>query len=164
MSSEAPRERLPFEPGKNPKKQGKNSSPAPTIKAKEEPNYPTTSKSKNSERYQRQKSQGQNAIPEIVSQRMVSRMVILSGTPLMLALLTFVGSYFIITSELFTLPNQAVLFVSMGFFGLSVVGLSYGIFSASWEENNKGSLLGWQEFTTNFERMKEAWRSAKSKS
>ncbi|MGB3513172.1 MAG: PAM68 family protein [Microcoleaceae cyanobacterium] len=164
MSSEAPRERLPFEPAKNSKKQGKKSSAAPKTKAKEEQISQTRSKSNNRPRQQRQSSQGENSIPEIVSQRMVSRMVLLSGIPLLLALLTFIGSYFIITNELFKLPNQAVLFVSMGFFGLSVIGLSYGIFSASWDEDNRGSLLGWQEFTTNFQRMKEGSRSAKSKS
>ncbi len=91
-------------------------------------------------------------------------MVLLSGTPLLLALLTFVISYYIITNELFTLPNQAVLLVSMGFWGLSVIGLSYGIFSASWDEDKKGSLLGRQELKTNFQRMKEAWEEAKLKS
>ena len=137
MSSEAPRQRLPFEPAKNPKKQGKKSSPAPETKAKEEQISPTKRKSKNLDRQKRQSSQGKNAIPEIVSQRMVSRMVLLSGTPLLFALLTFVSSYFIITNELFTLSNQAVLLVSMGFFGLSVIGLSYGIFSAFSESSTK---------------------------
>ena len=46
----------------------------------------------------------------------------------------------------------------------SVIGLSYGIFSASWDENKTGSLLGWQELKTNFQRMREAWKEAKSKS
>lgn len=91
-------------------------------------------------------------------------MVLLSGTPLLLALLTFVLSYFIIINELFTLPNQVVLLVSIGFFALSVIGLSYGIFSASWDENKKGSLLGWQEVKTNFQRIREARKEAKSKS
>lgn len=163
MSSEAPRQRLPFEPGKNPKKPEKKSAAIAKTKTKDEKTSQTTSKSNNHYR-QQQRTKGENAIPEIVSQRMVSRMVLLSGIPLLLALLTFVGSYFIITNELFTLPNQAVLLVSMGFFGLSVIGLSYGIFSASWDEDKRGSLLGWQEFTTNFQRMKESSRSAKEKS
>lgn len=163
MSSEAPRQPLPFEPAKNRKKQGKKSSPPPTRKTADEPNSQTTGKSTGSVNQKRQRSRGENAIPDVVSRRMVSRMVLLSGVPLLLALSTFVGSYYIITNELFILPNQAVLLVSMGCFGLSVVGLSYGIFSASWDEDRKGSLVGWQEFTTNFQRMREAWRSAKSK-
>ncbi len=94
---------------------------------------------------------------------MISRMAILSGTPLLMALFTFVGSYFILVNEIFPLPNQAVVLVSMGWFGLSVLGLSYGILSASWEEDQPGSWLGWQEFNTNFRRMRQAWAAPKSK-
>ncbi|HAT13385.1 MAG TPA: DUF3464 domain-containing protein, partial [Microcoleaceae bacterium UBA11344] len=36
--------------------------------------------------------------------------------------------------------------------------------SASWDEEVSGSSLGWEEFNTNFGRMREAWRDAKSKS
>lgn len=164
MSSEVPRQPLPFEPAKNRKKQGKKSSTPPIRKTTDEPNSQTTGQSTGSVNQKRSRSSGgKNAIPDVVSRRMVSRMVLLSGVPLLLALSTFVGSYYIITNELFILPNQAVLLVSMGCFGLSVVGLSYGIFSASWDEDRKGSLVGWQEFTINFQRMREAWRSAKSK-
>jgi hypothetical protein len=70
-----------------------------------------------------------------------------------------VGSYFIVINEVFPLPNTAVLLVSMGCFGLSVVGLSYGVLSASWDENEAGSLVGWREFQVNFGRMVEAWRA-----
>jgi len=53
--------------------------------------------------------------------------------------------------------------VSMGFFGLGVLGLSYGVLSASWDEEIPGSKLGWREFTTNWGRMTSAWRSARQK-
>jgi len=43
-------------------------------------------------------------------------------------------------------PNVAVVLLSMGFFGLGVLGLSYGVLSASWDEEILGSKLGWQEF------------------
>jgi len=51
--------------------------------------------------------------------------------------------------------------VSMGFFGLGVLGLSYGVLSASWDENRVGTLLGWQDFTQNLGRTIAAWRSIK---
>jgi hypothetical protein len=56
-----------------------------------------------------------------------------------------------------------VVLVSMGFFGLGVLGLSYGVLSASWDEEIPGTKLGWQEFTTNLGRMTSAWRSAGQK-
>ncbi|MDT9338842.1 PAM68 family protein [Trichodesmium erythraeum 21-75] len=157
MSSESSRKPLPFEPAKSRKKQGKKLSSSPKTKVTEKQSTPDLSqKSK--------RVRAESSIPEIVSRRMISRMVLLSGTPLLLALLTFVFGYFIIINDLFTLPNQVILLVSISFFGLSVIGLSYGIFSASWDEDKKGSLLGLQELKTNFQRMKEAWKEAKSKS
>jgi hypothetical protein len=165
MSKEPPRQGIPFERPKNKKKPTKTkakkpSSPSGAIATGEEKTG--QKEEKKEEKKERQKlSQEDRAIPEAVSRRMVTRMVLLSGIPLLMALFTFVGSYFIITNEVFPLPNQAVLIVSLGFFGLSVIGVSYGIFSASWEEETTGSLLGWQEFTVNFGRTTEAWRSAK---
>lgn len=164
MSSESSRQPLPFEPAKNRKKQGKKSSPSPKTKTIEEQKSSNVNQPKNISNQKRQQLKEESSIPEIVSQRMVTRMVLLSGTPLILALLTFVISYFIITNDILILPNQAVLLVSMGFFGLSVIGLSYGLFSASWDEEKKGTLLGWQELKINFQRMKEARKEAKSKS
>ena len=160
MSKEPPRQGIPFERPKNKKKPTKTKAKKPSsqpvaVAAGEEKTGQETQVGK------QKLSKEDLAIPEAVSRRMVSRMVLLSGIPLLMALLTFVGSYFIITNEVFPLPNQAVLFVSLGFFGLSVLGVSYGIFSASWEEETTGSLLGWQEFTVNFGRTTEAWRSAK---
>lgn len=104
------------------------------------------------------------AIPEVVSSRMMRRMALLSGVPILLGVLTFVGSYFIVVNDLFDLPNTAVLLVSMGCFGLGVLGLSYGVISASWDEETSGSLLGWTEFTTNFQRLVGAWQEARQKS
>ncbi|MDJ0519316.1 MAG: PAM68 family protein [Trichodesmium sp. MO_231.B1] len=164
MSPESSRQPLPFEPAKSRKKQSKKSSSSPKVKATEEKNYSNVNQSKNISNQKSQKVRGENSIPEVVSRRMISRMVLLSGTPLLFSLLTFVFSYFIIINDIFTVPNQAVLLVSTGFFGLSVIGLSYGLFSASWDEDKKGSLLGWQELKINFQRMKEAWKEAKSKS
>jgi len=88
-------------------------------------------------------------------------MGLFSGTPTIFGILSLVGSYFVITKEWFPLPNVAVLLVSMGFFGLGVLGLSYGALSASWDEENEGSAIGITEFKTNLGRLTAAWRSAK---
>lgn len=156
MSKEESREGLPFEPKnrkKPAKKQAKKPVPSPVAIA---------SKDEKNDKKKRESPQ-QKAIPEEVSNRMIGRMVLFSGVPLLMALFTFIGSYFIITNEVFPLPNQAVVLVSAAFLGMSVIGLSYGIFSASWDEGDRGSVLGLQEFSTNFGRMREAWRSAKPK-
>ena len=53
---------------------------------------------------------------------------------------------------------------SLLFLGLGVVGLSYGLLSASWDERSEGSLLGFEQFPDNFGRMQEAWKGARKAS
>ena len=165
MSSERDRPddpRLPFEPGKKRKKNAKtqptpassNTSPkSKSVKAEAIPHVTP----------QKSKSAKAEAIPQVVSQRMGRRMAIFSGVPTTLGIATFFVSYWIVSQGIFKLPNVAVILVSMGFFGLGVIGLSYGVISASWDEETPGSKLGWQEFTTNCGRLISAWRSARQK-
>jgi hypothetical protein len=152
MSSEPTRERLPFEPAKTRKKTPKK--PAESIvtppEKPEKPSNPEPGK-------------GSTNIPEGVSRRMIARMGVFSGIPTGLGILTFVGSYFVVKNQVFPLATSAVVLVSMALFGIGVLGLSYGALSASWDEETPGSKLGWHEFNTNWTRMREAWRSAKSK-
>lgn len=56
------------------------------------------------------------------------------------------------------LPPFVALGVSFAFLALGVGGLSYGIFSASWDEERVGSLVGGAEFKTNIQRTFQAWR------
>ena len=102
-------------------------------------------------------------IPDVVSKRMVRRMALLCGIPTVLGIATFIVSYFLIKNVGLDLPNYAVVLVSMGFFGIGVLGLSYGVLSASWDEDTPGTLLGLPEFSTNLGRMTSAWRQAKQK-
>jgi hypothetical protein len=95
-------------------------------------------------------------IPEAVSRRMIRRAAVCCGGPTVLGMAIFVGAYFLATRG-FKLPNVVVLLSSLGCLGLGVLGLTYGILSASWEENS-GSWLGLQEFQINFERMKQGYR------
>lgn len=146
MSSESKeRERLPFEKGKTRKK-------TPNAKTSQSPVVPSRPN---------QRASSAN-MPQVVSQRMARRMAVFCGVPSTLGVATFFISYWIVSHHWMKLPNTAVLLVSMGFFGLGVLGLSYGVISASWDENVAGSLLGWQEFTTNFGRLRSAWRDRAS--
>lgn len=144
------RDRIPFEPTGNRKKSVKN-RPSAQPAARQETEVSPAGRKAN------------RAIPEDVSQRMFRRMLVFSGVPLSLAMLSIVASYFIISRHLFELPRTAVLVVSLGFFGMSVLGLSYGVLSASWDENRIGKPLGWKEFVTNWGRMSEARRTSRRK-
>jgi len=160
-SKEQTDQRLPFEPRTKRKK---------TAKAKPEPEPVASQPSKTAPKKDKPKksqpataSKESMAVPEVVSKRMVRRMALLCGVPSVLGIATFFVSYFLVTQAGVKLPNVAVVLVSMGFFGLGVLGLSYGVLSASWDEDVPGTKLGWQEFTTNLGRMTSAWRSAGQK-
>lgn len=172
-------QRLPFEPGAKKKKANKkenaepaqarsNQSPAKTSKPKSdiqkkgEEARRQLANAKAGKSSSKRSSRQDAAIPEEISQRMIKRMAFLCGIPTVLGILTFVVSYFIVTNELIELPPIAVLLVSLGFFGLGVLGLSYGALSTSWEEGpDEGSLVGIDEFKTNFGRMRQAWKESK---
>jgi hypothetical protein len=89
---------------------------------------------------------------------MLKRMAIFCGAPTALGVSSFFISYFLVTQGI-NLPHVAVLLVSLGCFGLGVVGLSYGALSTSWDETETGSLLGIPEFRLNVRRMVSAWRA-----
>lgn len=158
MSSEPPRQRLPFEPATNRKKTPKK-PPEPQAN-----NAALESDSADKQPKANKTGKQAQSIPEAVSKRMISRIAVFCGIPTLLGISTFFVSYLVVSNGLFDLPNTAVLLVSMGCFGLGVLGLSYGVLSASWDEEVSGSTLGWEEFNTNFGRMREAWRAAKPKS
>lgn len=144
---------LPFEPVSTKKKSSKKSSPSAPTKAKgSSPARSTTTRTS--------ASSNSKTMPKVVSDRMARRMVFFCGIPSICAMLTFVVSYFLINQGV-SLPNYAVMLVSLGFFGLGVLGLSYGVISASWDEDNTGSLVGWSEFRLNFGRLLASWREAR---
>jgi hypothetical protein len=150
------RSSLPFEPARRKKTEKKSAvSPLAAKKSESASNRSelSSSRARNSDR------STEMAIPKVVSQRMARRMALFCGIPSTLGILTFFTSYFLVTRDIVALPNTAVLLVSMGCFGLGVLGLSYGVISASWDEEVSGSSLGWSEFNINLGRLTEAWRS-----
>jgi hypothetical protein len=141
--TEESRKSLPFEPGAN--------KPRPAV-AKRKPvimNKPERDST----------ALEASRIPDAVGKRMISRSVVLSGTPTVLGMLVFIGSYFAIKNGI-NLPNVAVLLASMGCLGLGVLGLSYGVLSASWEEDKDGTWLGLEEFKLNFGRMRAGYKQS----
>lgn len=153
MPPESSKDRLPFEPRKTKKKTPKTAPISSTATAEK------ATKEKRS--VNRQDSADLSAIPDAVSKRMIRRMALFSGIPTALGISSFVVSYYVVINEIFELPTIAVLLVSLGFFGLGVVGLSYGILSTSWDENRVGSMVGGEEFALNLGRMVQAWKANK---
>ncbi|NET10677.1 MAG: DUF3464 family protein [Merismopedia sp. SIO2A8] len=166
-SPKAGSDRLPFEPASNKKKNKSEKSQSEKNKSEKVASSPAVraTASTKANRRDTKPSRQDSTIPEEISQRMIKRMAVLCGVPTALGLLTFVISYFIVAKGGIDLPPIAVLLVSLGFFGLGVLGLSYGALSTSWELGSEpGSLVGWPEFKVNIGRMQQAWKEAREQS
>ncbi|MEM9088894.1 MAG: PAM68 family protein [Cyanobacteria bacterium P01_F01_bin.53] len=101
------------------------------------------------------------SIPEAVSRRMLRRMMVLSGGPVALGVGVFFLAYYLQSNEIVEFAPSVVLLVTMGCFGLGVLGLTYGVLSASWDDE-PGSLIGLSEFKLNFGRIMEARNASKT--
>ncbi|MBC8166602.1 MAG: PAM68 family protein [Bryobacteraceae bacterium] len=91
-------------------------------------------------------------IPKEVSNRTLGRVLLFSGVPIVFAMATYFVAALAARSG-YPFPNVAVLLVSLGFFGISVVGITYGYLSASWDPAERGSFTGIQEFKENSARI-----------
>ncbi|NJN21422.1 MAG: DUF3464 family protein [Leptolyngbya sp. RL_3_1] len=147
MAAEPERGPLPFEPKRKRKKAADQPAPARGQKAASRP--------------QSFRNRPDTQIPEVVSRRMLKRMLVFSGIPTSLGVAAFFLSYFLLVRHIAELPNVAVFLTTLGCFGLGVLGLSYGALSASWDEQAPGELLGIQEFRDNFGRLTQAWRDSR---
>ncbi|MEM7725654.1 MAG: PAM68 family protein [Cyanobacteria bacterium P01_A01_bin.45] len=150
MSAESERTPIPFEPKKKRQKSSKVNESAPNLPKQPVKSYspsPSTKAGKN--------------IPKTVSDRMVKRVVAFCGVPTVLGISTLVLNYFLITRFEIKFPPTAILLVNLGFFGLGVLGITYGVLSASWDERTTGTILGWEQFTVNWRRMTAAWQEEK---
>jgi len=155
---------MPFEPAQNRKKSVKKETPAPEPRSKVPPVASPPRQASHAAAPPSSTTVPDSAtMPEVVSRRMVRRVALFSGLPTALGMLTFIISYFIVKQHWFPLPNLAVVLVSMGCFGLGVLGLSYGALSASWDEERSGSWHGVGEFSNNFSRLVTSWRSLRQK-
>lgn len=146
MPADESRQSIPFEPTSK-KRKSTTKKGTPIVKSPTPPEI---------------EEKGSGYIPEIVSQRMIRRALVFCGGPVLMGMSIFIGGYFAMINRWFPVSNTVVLLTSMACLGLSVLGLSYGILSACWDEdsNSKGSLLGWQECKINFGRMVEAYRAS----
>ncbi len=104
---------------------------------------------------------GQQVIPDAVANRMARRIAIATGIPTALGMGVFIGSYLLVSRQILDVPPGATLAASGACFLLGVIGLSYGVLSASWEER-PGSVLGAEQLGVNLGRLKESVRAMRS--
>jgi hypothetical protein len=97
-------------------------------------------------------------IPEAVANRMARRIAIATGIPSFLGMSVFVVSYLLVSRGIADIAPSLTLLLSGAFFLLGLVGLSYGVLSASWEDQ-PGSLLGLEQIGLNLGRLKESVRA-----
>jgi hypothetical protein len=97
----------------------------------------------------------EQVIPEAVANRMARRVAIATGIPTLLGMGVFVASYLLVSRQILDIPPGATLTASGGFFLLGLVGLSYGVLSASWEPQ-PGSLLGLEQLKLNWGRIRQS--------
>ncbi|MBD2195842.1 MULTISPECIES: PAM68 family protein [Calothrix] len=155
-AEESERSRLPFEPNTKRQKPAKAKSQPP---AQSKESGEKTTKTTKQPPYTKEEM----AIPKVVSQRMIRRVAAFCGIPTALGIATLVASYILTIYTDIRLAPIAVLLVNMALFGLGVLGITYGVLSASWDEDRVGSWLGAAEFGTNWGRMVDVWRETRQK-
>jgi hypothetical protein len=116
---------------------------------------PASSKPTASPRSAGQRSQ--QSIPPAVANRMARRIAVATGIPTVLGMASFIVSYLVVSRGLLEIPPVVTLVTSGGFFLLGVLGLSYGVLSASWEDA-AGTLLGLEQIGKNVSRLRGAFK------
>ncbi len=104
------------------------------------------------------KPRQQQVIPDAVAGRMARRVAVATGIPTALGMAVFVVSYILVSRQVLDIPPAATLVTSGAFFLLGLVGLSYGVLSAGWEDA-PGSLLGFEQIPLNLGRMRASVRA-----
>ena len=98
-------------------------------------------------------------IPSYVANRMARRIAFTTGIPTLSGMGVFIGSYFLISKGIADISPTLTLVSSALCFLVGLLGLSYGILSASWDFN-PGSFLGFENIKPNIKRMKDAFKTS----
>ena len=101
-----------------------------------------------------------SGIPSYVANRMARRIAFTTGIPTLSGMGVFIGSYFLISKGIADISPTLTLVSSAICFLIGLLGLSYGILSASWDFN-PGSFLGFENIQPNISRIKDAFKSNK---
>ena len=101
-----------------------------------------------------------SGIPSYVANRMARRIAFTTGIPTLSGMGVFIGSYFLISKGIADISPTLTLVSSAICFLVGLLGLSYGILSASWDFN-PGSFLGFENIKPNINRIKDAFKTSK---
>ena len=106
------------------------------------------------------KISNESGIPKYVANRMARRIAFTTGIPTISGMGVFIGSYFLISKGIAEISPTVTLVSSAMCFLVGLLGLSYGILSASWDFN-PGTFLGFENIKPNINRIKDAFKSNK---
>lgn len=104
------------------------------------------------------KTKEELGIPKEVANRMGRRIAFTTGIPTISGMGVFIISYYVITKGIADIPPVVTLILSGSCFLVGLIGLSYGILSASWDKNT-GSFLGLENIRPNLKRMRDAFNT-----
>tara|TARA_Y100001968_G_scaffold3228_1_gene2697 strand:- start:84 stop:524 length:441 start_codon:yes stop_codon:yes gene_type:complete len=100
-----------------------------------------------------------SGIPSYVANRMARRIAFTTGIPTLSGMGVFIGSYFLISKGIAEISPTLTLVSSAICFLVGLLGLSYGILSASWDFT-PGTFLGFENIKPNINRMKDAFKTS----
>ena len=103
-----------------------------------------------------------SGIPKQVANRMAKRIAITTGIPTFSGMSIFIISYLLVSKGIADIPPALTLLTSAACFLAGLLGLSYGILSASWE-NSPGTFIGLENVRPNIGRVKDAFNSLNNK-
>ncbi|CAG9465912.1 unnamed protein product [Pedinophyceae sp. YPF-701] len=140
-------------------KRGKVTSRQGTVSPKEQ--------KKSVEQYKEQYEEWQNAppdledteLPQVVGDRMLKRIVACTGLPILVSLTVYPLFYYLKVVKDIDVPTWAVYITSSLTWGGALLGISYGVLSASWDPAREGTTLGWVEFQANLPALIDRIRS-----
>jgi drug/metabolite transporter (DMT)-like permease len=122
---------------------------------------PSRGKPTRPKRSAKQPSSRQQSIPTVVANRMARRIALATGIPTLMGMAVFIGSYLLVTRDIVDVAPSLTLLASGACFLLGVVGLSYGVLSASWEDQ-PGSLLGTEQIGVNIARVRASIKAMRT--
>lgn len=157
-----PRERRPFVPKGSPQRGEPGSSsgraaPNPGA-AKPGSTQPAAAKGGNKAPGRSKGRAANQVIPDAVASRMARRIALATGLPTLMGMGVFIASYLLVSRHILDIPPSATLLASGACFLLGLVGLSYGVLSASWEAE-PGSLFGSEQIGVNMARIRGSIRA-----
>lgn len=120
--------------------------------------YQASSDQASSSAVEQSKDTSLATVPEQITNRMLKRILLFSGGPVMLGMLLFPAFYYVKKVQGIDLPVWAVYIIQTGVFGAGLLGISYGIISSSWDVSREGSLSGWNEFQANLPMVLDRFR------